>query len=220
MRQKRGEIKMDQLIDARGLACPQPVVKAKSALKGLKEGRLEVLVDNDIAVQNLLKLAAYLNYQAESKKEEEKLFRVWFSVKEGQKIDILPADLQNACESCISDDSHNRNKNKIVVLSSDCMGAGDEALGRVLMKGFVYALTELENLPGTILLYNSGARLSVTDSDSVEDLKLLEAQGVEIMTCGTCLKHYGLEEKLAVGTVTNMYMIAEKLTGAASIIRP
>ena len=79
------------------------------------------------------------------------------------------------------------------------------------MKGFVYALTQLEELPQTILLFNSGAYLSCEGSDSVEDLKSMEAQGVEVMTCGTCLNHYGLTEKLAVGSVTNMYVIAQTM---------
>ena len=80
------------------------------------------------------------------------------------------------------------------MLGADHMGEGDDKLGKMLMKGFVYALTQLEELPQTILLFNSGAYLSCEGSDSVEDLKSMEAQGVEVMTCGTCLNHYGLTE--------------------------
>uniref|UniRef100_UPI000B0E01CC sulfurtransferase-like selenium metabolism protein YedF n=1 Tax=Clostridium sp. NkU-1 TaxID=1095009 RepID=UPI000B0E01CC len=101
-------------------------------------------------------------------------------------------------------------KGLVAVLSSDQMGGGNEELGRILMKGFVYALTKLEELPETVLLYNGGARLSVEGSQSLEDLKSLEAQGVEILTCGTCLNHYELSDKLQVGSVTNMYEIVEK----------
>ena len=108
----------------------------------------------------------------------------------------------------------------VVVLSSNQMGQGDEALGKLLMKGFVFALTQQDMLPETILLYNSGAFLSCEDSDNLEDLKTLEAQGVEIMTCGTCLNFYGLTEKLAVGSVTNMYVIVEKLTQAGNVVKP
>ncbi len=106
------------------------------------------------------------------------------------------------------------------MLSSDQMGGGNEELGRILMKGFVYALTQLEELPETVLLYNGGARLSVEGSQSLEDLKNLEAQGVEILTCGTCLNYYELSDKLKVGSVTNMYEIAEKMAGARLVIRP
>lgn len=88
------------------------------------------------------------------------------------------------------------------------------------MKGFLYALSQLEELPKTVLFYNGGARLTVEGSVSVQDLKNMEAQGVEILTCGTCLNYYGLTEKLAVGSVTNMYTIVEKLSGAARLVRP
>ena len=88
------------------------------------------------------------------------------------------------------------------------------------MKGFVYALTEQDWLPETILLYNSGAKLTIDDAETLADFKLLEAQGVEILTCGTCLNHYGLTERLAVGTVTNMYRIVEILSAAGKVIRP
>ena len=88
------------------------------------------------------------------------------------------------------------------------------------MKGFIYGLTELEEIPETVLLYNGGAKLSVEGSDSLEDLRLLESQGAEILTCGTCLNHYGLTEKLAVGNVTNMYVICEKMMSASRLIKP
>ena len=108
----------------------------------------------------------------------------------------------------------------VVSLSSDKMGEGDEKLGHTLMKNFIYALTEQDQLPETILLYNSGACLPVEGSDSLADLKLLESQGVEILTCGTCLNYYKLTEKLGVGSVTNMYIIAEKQMKATKIVNP
>ena len=88
------------------------------------------------------------------------------------------------------------------------------------MKGFIYAVSHQEQLPEKVLMYNSGAFLSCEGSDSLEDLKSLEAQGVEILTCGTCLDYYGLKEKLAVGSVTNMYSIVEKMAGAGKILKP
>ncbi len=81
-------------------------------------------------------------------------------------------------------------------------------------------MTQLEQLPKTMLFYNGGATLTTEGSDSLEDLKSLEAQGVEILTCGTCLDYYGLKDKLAVGGVTNMYSIVEAMAGAGRIIRP
>ena len=100
------------------------------------------------------------------------------------------------------------------------MGNGDNQLGRTLMKGFLYAVSQLEQLPKTILLYNGGVKLAVEGAVSVEDLKSMEAQGVQVLACGTCLNYYGLTEQLAVGSVTNMYAIVEELNAAGKVIRP
>ncbi len=119
-------------------------------------------------------------------------------------------------EACMPD----ARDNTVVVISSATMGEGDPELGRILMKGFLYALTQLDTLPKTLLFYNGGAFLTCEASASLEDLKSLEAQGVQILTCGTCLNHYGLTEKLKVGEVTNMYVIAETMAGASKLIKP
>lgn len=108
----------------------------------------------------------------------------------------------------------------VVAVGSNCMGNGEETLGKTLMKGFLYAVSQLPTLPKTILFYNSGAYLTCTGSDSLEDLKFMEAQGVEIRTCGTCLDFYKLKETLAVGSITNMYAIAETLAAAGKVIKP
>lgn len=204
---------MEKIVDARGLTCPQPVIKAKEALKDMGEGTLKVLVDNEIAVQNVMKLGNYEGLTPVSEKKGEKEFEILFHVSE--KIGHVEETALE--EECLPD---TRKKGLVAVLSSDQMGGGNEELGRILMKGFVYALTQLEELPETVLLYNGGARLSVEGSQSLEDLKSLEAQGVEILTCGTCLNYYELTDQLRTGTVTNMYEIAEKMAGARLVMRP
>ena len=113
-----------------------------------------------------------------------------------------------------------RMQETIQLLSFLRMGSGNDELGKVLIKGFIFAVTQLDTLPKTMLFYNGGATLTTEGSDSLEDLKSLEAQGVEIMTCGTCLDYYGLKDKLAVGTVTNMYSIVETMAKAGRIVRP
>mgnify|MGYP000875967393 CR=1 FL=1 len=111
-------------------------------------------------------------------------------------------------------------KHTIVVVSSDRMGSGNDELGKVLIKGFIFAVTQLDELPEQMLFYNGGAVLTCEGADTLEDLKNLEAQGVEILTCGTCLDYYGLKEKLQVGSVPNMYAIVEAMNRADKIIRP
>lgn len=200
-------------VNALGDACPIPVVKTKKAIQELQgAGQVCVLVDNEIAVQNLTKMAQQKGYAVKSEKLEEKKYQVILTVGEAKVEDIS----QEECVECVT----NIKANKVVVVSSDKMGEGDEALGTLLMKGFIFALTQQDELPATILFYNGGAKLTCENAPTLEDIKSLEAQGVEILTCGTCLNHYGLAEKLQVGGVTNMYVIAEKMLQASLIVKP
>jgi selenium metabolism protein YedF len=199
------------VVNAVGEQCPIPVVKATKALSEMKEaGILEVHVDNEIAVQNVTRLAAGKGFKASSEKRSEKLFVITMEVTG------LPAGSPEPEAACIPD----IRGNTVVAIDTAAMGRGDDELGKTLMKGFIYALSQLEELPKTILFYNGGAAIPTEGSVSVEDLKSMEAQGVEILTCGTCLNFYGLTEKLAVGQITNMYTIVEKLSGAAKVIKP
>lgn len=200
-------------VDAVGDACPIPVIKTKNAIKELNGvGTVEVFVDNEIAVQNLEKMAKQMHYTARSEKLTEDRFRVVIETGNIQSEDSAPAD-----RSVLPD---NIGKNIVVAVSSSCMGAGNDELGAVLIKGFLFALTQQNALPDTILFYNGGATLTTEGSASLDDLKSLETQGVEILTCGTCLNYYGLSDKLRVGGVTNMYAIAEKLTTASLVVKP
>lgn len=193
-------------IDARGKACPQPVVLALHALTELKEGeQLEVWVDNDAAVENLRRMAAQKG-RAASVKQESDFWRVF--IGEGGETSHQP---ETGCCAVMGGDT-------VVAVSSDTMGRGSEELGRTLMKGFLYALAQLETPPRTLLFFNGGAKITVEGSQSLEDLRELERRGSEILTCGTCLDYYGLKEKLAVGSVTNMYRIAEILTQADRLV--
>ena len=196
-------------VDAMGDQCPIPVIKTKKALKEITETTLvEVHVDNEIAVQNLSKMAKQKNLEYKCEKLEEQHYIIKINAEaEGVSIQ-QKAPAENDKEICYPD----RKSNTVVVLSSNQMGNGSEELGQILMKGFIFALTELDELPSTVLLYNSGVKLSTEGSNSIEDLKTLQAQGVEI--------YYDLTEKLQVGDVTNMYFILEKMAQADKIIRP
>lgn len=200
------------VVNAIGDACPIPVVKAKKALGEMQRpGLLEVHVDNETAVENLKRLAASQGLQAGVEKKEEKHFIVCMRVETG-----VPADTQAEAPACALPVS----AGYVVCIDAEHMGRGDDVLGATLMKGFIYALSQLETLPEAILFYNGGVKLSVEGSPALEDLKAMQAQGVEVLSCGTCLNFYGLSEKLAVGSVTNMYTIVEKLTGAGKVVKP
>ena len=200
-------------VNAVGDACPIPVVKTLQALKTLAgPGTVETLVDNRIAVENLTRLAQSKGCTIETEQLAENRFRVTITAQAGAQ---LPDTADGICTV-----PSERPENTVVVISADHMGQGDDTLGRVLLKGFLFALTQQEKLPRTVLFYNGGATLTVEGSASLEDLKNLAAQGVEILTCGTCLNHYSIADKLRVGQVTNMYVIAEKQMNATLVIRP
>ena len=199
-------------VNAMGDACPLPVVKTLNAIKGLTGPEtVETLVDNPTAVENLRRLAQSRGCSFSSEKRGEAEYRVLLGV--GAEAE-LPAEEAPACYIPPA------KKRVVVAVTADHMGEGDPKLGRTLLKGFLFALGQLEELPAVILFYNGGAALSCEGSESLEDLKALESRGVEILTCGTCLNFYGLSEKLRVGSVTNMYSIVETLAGADLVLRP
>ena len=201
-------------VNAMGDTCPIPVVKTKEAIRqlGADGGVVETLVDNDIAVQNLTKMANQKGYGVESEKLGENEYRVTMTVGAGAD---LPAESEETV--CMVPAGQ---KNTVVVVAADHMGEGEGELGKNLLKAFLYALSRQESLPKAILFYNGGASLTCQGSLSLEDLKSMAERGVEILTCGTCLNFYGLTEKLAVGGVTNMYDIVEKQMAADLIVRP
>ena len=200
-------------VNAIGDACPVPVVKTRKAMETIKGSEVvETLVDNEIAVENLKKMAGQMGYQVKDQKLEEGKYSVQIMVTEAEKTEKIQADICDCRPTAASD--------KVVVIRSNVMGEGDPELGKVLIKGFIYALSQQEDLPKTILFYNGGAHLTCEGSASLDDLKELELRGVRILTCGTCLNFYGLSEKLKVGEVTNMYEIAETMSKASLIVSP
>ena len=155
-------------VDARGDACPLPVVKAKKAISELKgAGEVEVLVDNEIAVQNLTKMAQQKGYQYSAEKLAEREYRVQYTDGEASET---PTEEAPACAPDTRTDT-------VVAISSDKMGIGADDLGKSLLKAFVFALTQQDQLPKTVLFYNGGASLTCEGSPMLDDLKALEAQG-------------------------------------------
>lgn len=212
-------------LDMRKKQCPMPVIEAKKALEKSEPGEVvAVRVDNEVAVSNLLKLAAGRKEKAEKKCQGADDFVVEITAG-AQDSGVEAQEIKESAGTELKEGSREGSQNGrqpglVVAISSDQMGEPDAVLGKILMKGFIYALSEQEMLPETMIFYNGGAKLTAQDSDSLEDLKAMEQRGVEIITCGTCLKHFGLEEKLQVGTVSNMYDIVEKMTMAGRVIKP
>jgi selenium metabolism protein YedF len=215
-------------IDAMGLACPIPVIQTKKAIRNIEgSGSVETLVDNEASMENLLKMAKEMKLDGSFEKLEDYKYRVTIEKKlEEEQLRMENGELiikelplsQGTSPSLVK--TENKRGQMVVAIASDKMGMGIDELGDVLMKGFIYTLTEMDVMPTTVLFYNGGAKLTVEGAPTLADLKLLEAEGVEILTCGTCLNYYNSDKKLAVGEVTNMYTIMERLQGADKIIKP
>ena len=200
-------------VNAIGDACPIPVVKTKKAIEALTaDETVVVLVDNETALQNVTKAARTMGFEVQQETVSDKEFKITIQVVKGVAAPAEEAPAACCCEGY--------KKNYVVAVSSDKMGEGSEELGKVLIKAFFFALTQQDELPGTIIFYNGGVKLSTEGSPVLEDLKNLAAQGVEVISCGTCLNFYQLSEKLAVGEVSNMYDIVEHLRKADVIVKP
>jgi len=186
-----------------GDICPVPVIKVKKALADISDpSGLEILVDNEIAVQNISKFLNSLGHSFTSEKDRD-----FFLIKINESTSLweVPEHPQSS---------------DIVVISSQFMGTGDDELGKLLIKGFIFALTQLDALPTSIIFYNGGIHHVLKNSESINDLQYLQNHGAKILVCGTCLNHFDALGDLAVGDITNMYEIVTLMQQADNIIRP
>lgn len=187
---------MSRTVDARGLACPQPVILTKRVMDENSAEEIITLVDNPTARGNVSKLAASQGYAC----------RI---VEQGTEYHI---HLNK--ESCLRDEVVSESPEIAILIKSNVLGDGSEELGNVLIKSFLYTLSETEFPIGYIMFLNSGVRLTTEGSPVLEHLQALEQRGIKILSCGTCLDFYSLKDKLRVGQVTNMYTIFDTLASA------
>ena len=191
-----------KIVDARGQTCPVPVIMLKKALQETKDENIKVIVDNELSCQNIEKMLVEKGFKFHSYRENSDYV---------VEIDLVESDASAAPETKMLGD--------VIVLSSNTMGRGDDVLGETLMKNFLYALTESDTLPSAILMYNTGVKLASENPDTIADLKKLESSGVKLMVCGLCLNFFGLQDKLQVGSVTNMYSIVQMKLSAIKLIQ-
>ncbi|KAF0120406.1 MAG: hypothetical protein FD151_1668 [bacterium] len=197
---------MRNIIDARGLACPQPVINTKKALEEIKEGTIIVIVDNVAARDNVRRFAESQGC----------------TVKVGEKDGDYHLEIAKgfSCEVESKSKEVKENASIVIYINSNLMGVGDEELGRILMGAFLKTMIGAEPQPRKLIFVNSGVKLVTKGSEVLESITEMERKGIEILSCGTCLNFYGLKEKLQVGVVSNMYDIIESLIEADKVISP
>ena len=190
---------MSVQVDARGMPCPRPVVETRKVLQDMEEGTLTVLVDRPDASENVQRYAR----------------------SQGCDVSVMEKDGEYSLEivkRCGAECAITGIAG-VMLICSDVFGAGDRALGEKLMKSFLNTIGDVEPRPVKMLFVNDGVKLTTEGSAVLDTLESLEKSGVQILSCGTCLEHYNLVEKLKVGLVTNMYDIVDSLAAADKVIR-
>lgn len=191
------------LVDARGLACPQPVIATKKALEATNDAVITTIVDNQVAKENVIKFAV-ANGCGVSVEEKDGHF--YLKITKG-----APSEINREEKTAAAGDV-------VYLISKDALGHGSDELGAVLTKAFFVTMLEVNPLPKAVLFINSGVKLTAQESPVLDHLKVLAERGVDLLSCGTCLDYYHLKEKLAVGSVTNMYTILSRLSEASKAI--
>ena len=191
-------------IDARGKACPQPVILAKKEIDGGCRD-LTVLVDNKTAVENLTRLGNSAGMTVTTGETAQGLFvRL---TGEGKIVE----EPVIACPTT--------GNGYAVFVGKDVVGAGDRELGYNLMKMALYTLAQSDSVPAHVLFMNDGVKLPAGEEQQVIDsLMTLIEKGSLVLVCGTCLNYYGLADRLKVGTVSNMYDIMSAMQRADKVI--
>lgn len=185
-------------INAVGQPCPMPVVRAKQALARLpaEGGSIQVLVDNHVATENLRRMAESAGHVYHLEPQGETQYTVTITAGSGPQSGPSAAPMTGFTPAQAGA--------SVVAIGQDCMGQGSEELGKILIKGFIYALAQLDTPPAALLFFNAGITLALDGANTVDDLRALAGRGTSILLCGTCIDYYQAREKIAVGEIVNM----------------
>jgi selenium metabolism protein YedF len=203
-----GEIK---IVNARGLSCPQPVVLAKQAIE--TNQKVKVIVDNDTALENVKRLGTKLGCDVKVEKKKDGTYEIDLTRKAGTagtKEEFVPSCSTTPAAAGPF----------VIVFAENKMGRGNDELGYVLIRAFLHTVVEKKEKPDVMIFYNTGVKLTVQGSEVLDDLKQLENEGVQLLVCGTCLNYFEIKDKLAAGTVSNMYDILETMSNAGRLLVP
>ncbi len=196
-----------QRIDARGEACPKPVIMAKKAAAE-KSGSFEMIVDSQVSATNVRRFLESRGYEIASTEGPRGTFLLKCTTPQ-EKTETAPEVTAEALPQ-----KPGKGTTTTVLITSSVLGEGDDLLGEALMKAFLDTLSGSVGFTGTVALMNSGVMLSLVENSASESLRLLQSEGCRILVCGTCTNHYGITENVSVGTVSNMFEITEAVLSA------
>lgn len=199
-----------EIIDCKGLACPMPVIRTKKYFDLEDSKEALVIVDNEVAKNNILRLAKGINLNS-SFIEEEGIYKIQLS--RGEIKDVQVSKINEALDN-ISVPSA-----PTILVATNLLGNGDDKLGETLMKVYINTLAESEILPKNLMFINGGVKLTCTGSDVLDSLNSMKEKGVNIISCGACLDFYNLKEELRVGEIGNMYQIIDLMNRSGNTIK-
>ena len=191
-------------IDARGLSCPAPVLLTKNTIETEKTEQVRIILDNEASGQNVSRFLNSKNFSVSMDKQGDDII-VTGTVREGgiSKEEDAPV----ICDIFEKDHQQKQNKKIMVMISSNCLGRGDDELGGKLVINFIKTLKEMGNELWRLVFVNSGVKLTIENADTLDDLIELEKNGIQILVCGTCLDHFKLLEKKRIGETTIAFFI-------------
>ena len=197
-----------KIVNARGLTCPQPVVLAKQAIETNEQ--VKVIVDDETALENVKRLGSKQGCDVQVEKKNDGTYEINLTRKAGTNEESV----------ALCGEASAASGPFVLVISADTMGRGNDELGYVLIRAFLHTVCLQKEKPDVMIFYNTGVKLTVQGSEVLEDLKQLESEGVQLLVCGTCLNYFEIKDKLAAGTVSNMYDIVETMNRAGRLIVP
>jgi selenium metabolism protein YedF len=209
---------MKKSIDAKGLACPRPVILTRNALVVGELDEIEITVDNDAARENVVRFLEFAGASEPRVVSAGTLHTISAAVTPAMTAKIAAGKTTSAMEEEPSSAEARRYSGKTLFFSADQIGSGDETLGKLLVKGLLYTVSELASPPKTLVFMNSGVRLATEREDTIDLLRIIQEKGAEILVCGTCLDYFQLKEKLRAGRVSNLYEITEKFLSSADVV--
>jgi selenium metabolism protein YedF len=199
------------MLDCRGLACPQPVMRTKELIESEAPQTLEVMVDNQAASQNVSRFLDTRGYAATvTVQGRDYVVKGELDAGAQPMADPPPAESY----TCAIGDQ----RRIAVFITADRIGSGDDILGAGLMKNFLSTLNEMGSELWRLVFVNSGVNLCVQGSESLATLQELEKSGVSILVCGTCLEFFKITDQKQVGETTNMLDVVTSLQVADKVI--
>ncbi|MBU1611483.1 MAG: sulfurtransferase-like selenium metabolism protein YedF [Proteobacteria bacterium] len=208
---------MESKIDCKGLSCPQPVLKCKECVDAERPDRIEVIVDNAAALENVSRFLTSQGYVTTTDTIGESII-ILADRSEADIRQCHPTPAASPAPPVLSE-ADDREERIVVFLSQDKIGSGDGELGEKLMQNFLLTLPELGSSLWRIILVNSAIYLSTDEHPCLDSLVRLAENGVEILVCGTCLDFFGQLEAKRVGETTNMLDVVMSFSMASKTIQ-